>query len=50
MWLSFVPLLVIGVFLAIIWDTISPVRFVQQMRRERAEKRNAAKRKGRRRN
>ncbi len=39
MWLAVVPLLVIGVFLFITWDTLSPVKFIKQHREARERRR-----------
>jgi len=40
MWFSFIPILAMGVFLMVIWNMISPIRFIQQLKKERAEKTN----------
>lgn len=37
-WLAIIPLAVIGVFLVITWEALSPIRFIQQMRAERKKR------------
>lgn len=39
-WFLLVPVFVIGVFLLIIWNTISPVHFFKQMRGDRQKRQN----------
>ena len=38
MWLSIVPLLVIGVFLFFVWDTISPAHLIKKKKTKSDEK------------
>lgn len=39
-WFLLVPVFVIGVFLFIIWNSISPVRFFQQLRGDRHKRKD----------
>ncbi|WP_419797109.1 MAG: hypothetical protein ACNI26_12275 [Terasakiella sp.] len=37
-WLAIVPVFVIGMFLLITWNALSPIRFIQQQRAEREKR------------
>lgn len=39
MWLAVVPLAIIGFFLLITWEALSPVKFVRQHKAMRAQRR-----------